>query len=129
MKIQRKLCVDLTLDTDEPVAAKSSKENHGHKALQKMKWSTSLSKIIVHVDNNLTEMRNFRNAQVKYPDFFGNPHFVVKLGCESVTSFKLDTMLTDIAVFDCLKKAKEESATEVVISEYISLLYFANFII
>ena len=68
------------------------------KNLRKMKGSTSLSNINVHVNNNLTEMRNFRNAQARYPDFFGNPDCVVELECASVVSFKPNTKLTDLAV-------------------------------
>ena len=56
MKIQCKLCVkfvDLTLDTYEPVAPLARKKKDG-------------KIVIVHVDNKLTEMRNFCNVQTTY---------------------------------------------------------------
>jgi len=72
-KIRRKLCVesvDLTLVTDEPVALLARKKKVGKIVLNKGKGNITLPNVIVHVDNKLTEMRNFRNAQTRHPGFF-----------------------------------------------------------
>ena len=124
---KRKLFVDLTQDIDESVAANARSKNDGKKVLRKKKGSTSLSNMNVHIDNNLTEMRNLRNAQARYPDFFGNPDWVVELECISVVSFKPNTKLTDLAVIGWLQKSMESSATEVVISELDSAYFLVLF--
>jgi hypothetical protein len=99
--------VDLTLDTDEPVSPLARKK----------KKNIALPNVIVHVDNKLTEMRNFRNAQTRHPGFFETVDFVYKLEFESVVCLKPNTWLSDLAIFQWLKKTMEIYATEVVISE------------
>jgi len=101
-KIRRKLCVesvDLTLVTDEPVALLARKKKVGKIVLNKGKGNITLPNVIVHVDNKLTEMRNFRNAQTRHPGFFetvdlytswnSNPLYVSSPihGCPTLLSF------------------------------------------
>ena len=113
-KIQRKLCVesvDLTLVTDEPVAPLARKKTVGKIVLNKGKGNITLPNVIVHVDNKLTKMRNFRNAQTRHPGFFETVDFVFKLEFESVVCLKPNT------IFEWLKKTMEIYAMEVAISE------------
>ena len=119
-KIQRKLCVesvDLTLVTDEPVALLARMKKVGKIVLNKWKGNITLPNVIVHVDNKLTKMRNFRNVQTRHPGFFETVDFVYKLEFESVVCLKPNTWLSDLAIFLWLKKTMEIYATEVVISE------------
>ena len=119
-KIQRKLCVesvDLTLDTDEAVAPMARKKKVGKIVLNKWKGNIAVPNVIVHVDNKLTEMKNFRNAQTRHPRFFETVDFVYKLEFESVVCLNPNTWLSDLAIFQWLKKTMEIYATEVVISE------------
>ena len=121
MKRRGKLCVDsvesvdLTLDTDEPVSPLARKKKIGKIVLNKE--NIALPNVIVQIDNKLTEMRIFRNAQTRHPGFFETVDFVYKLEFESVVCLKPNTWLSDLAIFQWLKKTMEIYATEVVISE------------
>ena len=121
MKRRGKLCVDsvesvdLTLDTDEPVSPLARKKKIGKIVLNKE--NIALPNVIVQIDNKLTEMRIFRNAQTRHPGFFETVDFVYKLEFESVVCLKPNTWLSDRAIFEWLKKTMEIYATEVVISE------------
>jgi hypothetical protein len=121
MKRRGKLCVDsvesvdLTLDTDEPVSPLARKKKIGKIDLNKE--NIALPNVIVQIDNKLTEMRIFRNAQTRHPGFFETVDFVYKLEFESVVCLKPNTWLSDRAIFEWLKKTMEIYATEVVISE------------
>ena len=115
-KVRRKLCVesvDLTLDTNEPIAPLARKKKDGKIVLSKEKGNIALPNVIVHVDNMQTEMRNFRklnrNEQTRHPGFFEIVDFVYKLEFESVVCLKPNT------IFEWLKKTNEIYATEVVI--------------
>ena len=119
-KIRHKLCVesvDLTLVTDEPVALLARMKMVGKIVLNKWKGNITLPNVIVHVDNKLTEMRNFRNAQTRHPGFFETVDFVYKLEFESVVCLKPNTWLSDLAIFVWFKKTIEIYATEVVTSD------------
>ena len=94
-KVRRKLCVksvDLTLDTDEPIAPLARKKKDGKIVLSKEKGNIALPDVIVHVDNMQTEMRNFRNAQTRHPGFFEIVDFVYKLEFESDVCLKPNTI-------------------------------------
>ena len=93
------------------------KKKVGKIVLNKWKGNIAFPNVIVHVDNKLTEMRNFRNAQTRHPGFFETVDFVYKLEFESVVCLKPNTWLSDLAIFQWLKKTMEIYATEVVISE------------
>jgi len=115
---RRKLCVDsvdLTLDTDEPVSPLARKKKIRKIVLSKE--NIALPNVIVHVDNKLTEKRNFRNAQTRHPGFFETVDFVYKLEFESVVCLKPNTWLSDLAIFEWFKKTIEIYATEVVTSD------------
>ena len=119
-KLRRKLCVesvDLTLDTVAPMARKKKVGNNGKIILNNWKGNIALPNVIVHVDNKLTEMRNFRNAQTRHPGFFETVDFVYKLEFESVVCLKPNTWLSDLAIFVWFKKTIEIYATEVVTSD------------
>ena len=108
MKRRGKLCVDsvesvdLTLDTDEPVSPLARMKKIGNIVLNKE--NIALPNVIVQIDNKLTEMRIFRNAQTRHPGFFETVDFVYKLEFESVVCLKPNTWLSDRAIFEWLKR-------------------------
>ncbi len=107
--------VDLTLDTDEPVSPLAKKK--------KSKDYIALPNVVVHVDNKLTEMSNFRNAQTRHPRFFETGNFVYRLKFKSVVCLKPNTWMSDLAIFEWFKKTIEIYATEVVTSD-LNQIYF-----
>jgi len=91
------------------------------------KENIALPNVIVQIDNKLTEMRNFRNAQTGHPGFFETVDFVYKLEFESVVCLKPNTWLSDRAIFEWLKKTMEIYATEVVISDFNQIFLLVVF--